>query len=197
MFTGIVEATGRITSLESEGGDVRIQVSARDFPLTTVKIGDSISVSGACLTAVDVGKDLFAADVSNETLACTKLGQLQPGSRVNLERSVTPSTTLGGHLVTGHVDTLGILIAREGDARSTRYEFEVPHDLKKYIAAKGSVCVDGISLTVNTVNDNRFSVNVIPHTAKVTTLGNLLEGEHVNIEVDLLSRYVERLLATE
>ena len=195
MFTGIVQAVGRIAALEPRGGDVRLRVETASLPLDGVRIGDSISVSGACLTAVEIDGEGFAADVSNETLECTKLGHLEAGSSVNLECSLTPHTALGGHLVTGHVDGLGSVINKVEDARSTRFEFEVPDDLKKYIAAKGSVCVDGVSLTVNSVEDTRFSVNIIPHTAEVTTLGSTPVGGQVNIEVDLLARYVERLLA--
>ena len=194
MFTGIVQAKGYIAALEPRGGDVRVRISTGDLSLEGVAIGDSISVSGACLTAVELDEEGFAADVSNETLECTKLGELETGSPVNLERSLTPHTALGGHLVTGHIDGVGEVVAKTEDARSTRFEFEVPQDLKQYIAAKGSVCIDGVSLTVNTVEDSRFAVNIIPHTAEMTTLGTTPVGGHVNIEVDLLARYVERLL---
>jgi len=194
MFTGIVQAQGRVAEVEPVGGDVRLRIHTGNLPIDNVEIGDSIAVSGACLTAVAIGAHEFTADVSTETLDCTKLGDLAVGSPVNLELSLTPNTALGGHLVTGHVDGLGEVVAREEDARSMRFDFEVPRELAKYIAAKGSVCIDGISLTVNNVEDTRFSVNIIPHTADVTTLGATGVGDRVNVEVDLLARYVERLM---
>lgn len=194
MFTGIVQAQGRVNAIEPLGGDVRLRIHTGDLPIDTVRIGDSIAVSGACLTAVALGVHEFSADVSTETLACTKLGDLAVGAPVNLELSCTPDTALGGHIVAGHVDGLGKVVAREEDARSMRFDFEVVPELAKYVAAKGSVCVDGISLTVNQVDDTRFSVNIIPHTAAVTTLGAAVVGDQVNVEVDLLARYVERLM---
>lgn len=185
---------GTIASLEPVGGDVRIRIAVGGLSLDGVAIGDSISVNGACLTAIELDENSFAADVSNETLDCTTLGKLDVGSKVNLERSLTPSSALGGHLVTGHVDGVAEVIARNEDARSTRFEFRVPTALSKYIAAKGSICVNGISLTVNTAEADQFSVNIIPHTAEQTTLGEAKIGSQVNIEIDLLARYVERLL---
>jgi riboflavin synthase len=194
MFTGIIQARGAIGQIEPIGGDVRLHIRTGTLSLDGVALGDSIAVSGACLTVISLDSTGFAADVSNETLTCTTLGDLAVEHPVNLERSLTPSSALGGHLVTGHVDGVATLVACAEDARSTRYDFEVPRELSKYIAAKGSVCVDGISLTVNNVDENKFSVNVIPHTSEVTTLGGSETGKRVNIEVDLLARYVERIL---
>jgi riboflavin synthase len=194
MFTGIIQARGAIGQIEPIGGDVRLHIRTGTLSLDGVALGDSIAVSGACLTVISLDSTGFAADVSNETLTCTTLGDLAVEHPVNLERSLTPSSALGGHLVTGHVDGVATLVACAEDARSTRYDFEVPRELSKYIAAKGSVCVDGISLTVNNVDETKFSVNVIPHTSEVTTLGGSETGKRVNIEVDLLARYVERIL---
>ncbi|MFT5390744.1 MAG: riboflavin synthase [Gammaproteobacteria bacterium] len=194
MFTGIIQARGAIGQIEPIGGDVRLHIRTGTLSLDGVVLGDSIAVSGACLTVISLDSTGFAADVSNETLTCTTLGELGVEDPVNLERSLTPSSALGGHLVTGHIDGVATLVACAEDARSARYDFEVPRELSKYIAAKGSVCVDGISLTVNSVDENKFSVNVIPHTSEVTTLGGSETGKRVNIEIDLLARYVERIL---
>ena len=195
MFTGIVEATGRIGAVETHGDDRRLRVDAEIFRETPVNVGDSVCVSGVCLTATTLTGDGFHADVSAETLACTTLGALETGDRVNLERALTPATPLGGHLVSGHVDGVGSLVERRDDARSVRLTFAVPAALERYIAVKGSVCVDGVSLTVNEVGDGRFGVNIVPHTLAVTTLGDLAAGRAVNLEVDVIARYLERLLA--
>ena len=192
MFTGIVQTLGTVASVEAQGGDSRLTIDAPG--LGDFAIGDSISVSGACLTAVARTPGGFVADVSRETLDCTTLGALEVGSPVNLELSLTPATALGGHLVSGHVDGVGELVAEEEDARSQRLRLRAPAGLERYIAAKGSVCVDGVSLTVNEVEGREFGVNVIPHTAAVTTLGAARPGSRFNLEVDLIARYVERLL---
>ena len=194
MFTGIVKAKGRIASLTTVGEDLRVDVDVADLDMREVQIGDSICVSGTCLTVVELTPAGFAADVSNETLSCTTLGTLSKDANVNLEPSLTPSTVMGGHMVSGHVDGKGRVVERFEDGRSTRFTIEVPAELNRYIAAKGSVCVDGISLTVNEVGVNTFSVNIIPHTMDVTTIGQLSVGDEVNLEVDVIARYLERLI---
>jgi riboflavin synthase len=194
MFTGIVQSVGTIAAVEPRGEDRRLRVRAGGLDLARAHLGDSIAVSGACLTVVDLDRDAFAADVSNETLACTTLGTLAAGDRVNLEPALTPATPLGGHLVSGHVDGVGELLAREQDARSMRMRLRVPAELSRYVARKGSVCIDGVSLTVNDVDGDTFGVNLVPHTLEHTTLGDFAPGRLVNVEVDLLARYVERLL---
>ena len=194
MFTGIIEATGNIKSIRETGGDWRLTIGSTALDLSDVRLGDSISVNGVCLTAVNIGGNSFSADVSRETLACTTLQALHEGSQVNLEKALTPQSRLGGHIVSGHVDGIGELLSRRPDARSERLDFRVPQELARYIAQKGSVCIDGISLTVNAVNGCEFGVNIIPHTAERTTLQGLRAGDKVNIEVDVISRYLERLL---
>jgi riboflavin synthase len=194
MFTGIVQAVGQISRLEPLGGDLRLQVRCPDRFLDGVASGDSIAVEGVCLTVTGRNGSSFAADVSRETLALTTLGDLAADSAVNLEKALALGQPLGGHLVSGHVDGLGRLRSRRGDARSVRFEFEAPAALARYIARKGSVCVNGVSLTVNGVEGRRFGVNLVPHTLAVTTLGRLAAGARVNLEVDLVARYLERLL---
>jgi riboflavin synthase len=193
MFTGIVQAIGTIAQVEQRGGDTRLIVDASALDRGDVAIGDSICVSGVCLTAVAVSGTRFAADLSVETLACTTLGGLNVGDGVNLEKSLRLADRIGGHLVSGHVDGVGLVAAIELDGRSLRWTFEVPGDLSRYIAAKGSICIDGVSLTVNTVERNLFGVNLIPHSMEVTTFQHKGAGDPVNIEVDLIARYVERL----
>ena len=197
MFTGIVKAKGRIESMTPTGGDVRLTVRSDGLPWQDYEVGESIAVNGVCLTAVWLDADGFATDVSNETLRVTALGELGAGSSVNLEPSLTASDRLGGHMVSGHVDCVGNVLSREEDARSIRFDFELPAAYARYVARKGSICIDGVSLTINEVKSNRFSVNIIPHTADVTIIGGYRQGTHVNIEVDLLARYVERLLETD
>jgi riboflavin synthase len=194
MFTGIIQALGTIDMHEPRGGDVRLRVSCGDLDLGGIQIGDSIAVNGVCLTAVELGAESFVADVSQETLQCTSLGQLARGRQVNLESALTLNTALGGHLVSGHVDGLATLVEMEADARSVRYRFEVDPDLQHYIAAKGSVTLDGTSLTVNSVDGNRFEVNIVPHTQQRTVFQYYQAGSRVNIEVDIIARYLERLL---
>jgi riboflavin synthase len=195
MFTGIVQAVGRLRSLEPRGGDLRLTVETGGLDLTGVAVGDSISVSGACLTAIALEPGAFAADVSRETLDRTVLGRLGQGSPVNLERALRAGDALGGHYVTGHVDSLARVVEVREDARSWRVRFEVPAGLARYVAPKGSATVDGVSLTVNEVEGRIFGVNLIPHTLGVTTLGSLAPGRLVNLEVDIIARYVERLMA--
>ncbi|HEU5478460.1 MAG TPA: riboflavin synthase [Candidatus Tumulicola sp.] len=195
MFTGIVQSTGRIARCEPRGGDLRMIVAvAAGFGTAEVALGDSIAVSGCCLTAIMSDDDTLAFDISNETLSLTTLGGFRPGERVNLEPALRLSDRLGGHLVAGHVDGVGTIAAVESDARSQRWTIEAPPGLMRYFAPKGSVCVDGVSLTVNAVGGNRFGVNLIPHTMAATTFGERRVGDRVNLEVDLLARYVERLL---
>jgi riboflavin synthase len=195
MFTGIVQAVGRVARIESRGGDVRLAVDTLDLDLADVRLGDSIAVSGVCLTAMALEPRGFSADVSNETLSLTSLGQLKAGAPVNLEKALRLADRLGGHLVSGHIDGLGKVVSIAPDGRSQRWTFEVPAALARYIAAKGSVCIDGTSLTVNEVAGPRFGVNLIPHTVAHTAFHARRVGDAVNIEVDVIARYVERLLA--
>ncbi|MGH9353935.1 MAG: riboflavin synthase [Terriglobia bacterium] len=194
MFTGIVQAVGRMRTLEARSGDVRVQIGTGALDLNTVSIGDSIAVSGCCLTVIERFPDGFAADASTETLSLTTLGGLKPGDPVNLESALTLSTPLGGHLMIGHVDGVGTVRSRNTDGRSVRFGIEAPVELARYIARKGSICVDGVSLTVNGVRDNLFEVNIIPHTLEQTIMGGYRSGTQVNLEVDLIARYLERLL---
>lgn len=193
MFTGIVTTMGTLASNTEMNGDRRLSFSCQDLPLEAARPGDSIAVSGVCLTMLDPGPQGFGADVSSETLALTTLGGLRSGDPVNLELALQAGDRMGGHLVTGHVDGLAVLTARRADARAERFEFEVPADLSKYVARKGSVCLDGVSLTVNDVAEHRFEVCLIPHTLEVTTLGRLQVGDRVNLEIDIVARYLERL----
>ena len=197
MFTGIIKARGRIAAIEKRGGDVRLRVTADGLPWPEYAVGDSLSVNGVCLTAVRLRDGGFDTDVSVETLEVTTLKQLAVGDAVNLEPALRVGDALGGHLVSGHVDGIGKVIARADDARSIRMSFEVPGELARYIARKGSVCVDGVSLTINEVSGNTFGLNIIPHTAEVTTMGAYEVGTAVNIEVDLLARYIERMLGSD
>lgn len=196
MFTGIVQDVGRVVSRETRGGDVRLVIAFDRLEPSGISIGDSICVQGCCLTAVELHDRTFAADVSNESLSLTTLGDLTPGSPVNLEPSLKAGDPLGGHLVSGHVDGIAEIAAIGGDARSTRIEISVPSALSRYIARKGSVAIDGVSLTVNEVQGAMFGINLIPHTQMVTTLGTLSVGARVNMEVDQIARYVERLLGS-
>ena len=193
MFTGIVAATGKLQSIESHDGDLRIRLDVPPALMAGSNIGDSISISGVCLTMLDPDAKGFSADLSVETLDKTSLGNRQAGDSVNLELAMRASDRLGGHLVSGHVDGLARLVSRAGDARSERFVFETDRKLARYIAPKGSACLDGVSLTVNEVDDNRFSICIIPHTLTVTTLGKLAVGDNVNLEVDLIARYLDRL----
>lgn len=194
MFTGIILAVGEIAAIEPQGGDYRLKIATGKLPIADADLGDSIAVNGVCLTAVELGNDYFYADVSNETISRTILKTARVGSAVNLELALTPSTRMGGHIVSGHVDGIGSVISKNQDGRSYKYKFKVPDELAKYIAEKGSICINGVSLTVNEVDGALFCVNIVPHTLKETTLGELAAGKEVNLEVDLLARYMERLM---
>ena len=195
MFTGIVQDVGKVVTREARGGDARMVIAFDHLRSSDFRIGDSICVQGCCLTATELPDGAFAADVSRETLSLTTLGDLAVGSPVNLEPSLKAGDALGGHLVSGHIDGVAKVVSISGDARSTRIKIAVPSDLARYIARKGSVAIDGVSLTVNEVEDATFGVNIIPHTQTVTTLGQLTVGTRVNLEVDQVARYVERLVA--
>lgn len=199
MFTGIVTALGTVRSVSpiGDGKDMRLVIAAPWRDTASIAIGASIACSGCCLTATEVGPDWFAADASKETLDCTTLGSWQAGSRVNLERSLRLGDELGGHIVSGHVDGVGTALSATPENGSTRWLFRVPHALARFIAVKGSVAVDGVSLTVNEVDGDTFGVNVIPHTESVTGFGTLKPGVAVNIEIDMLARYVARLAETK
>jgi len=197
MFTGIVQDVGRIIALEMVGGDARLTVGVERLDLSRTAIGDSIAVAGVCLTAVALDARAFSADVSRETLAVTTMSAWRVGRRVNLEPALRAGDALGGHLVSGHVDGVAEVRARLEQARSQCFRIQVPAALARYVARKGSVALDGVSLTVNDVGQQEFEVNLIPHTLDVTTLGELAAGDHVNIEVDLMARYAERLLAAQ
>jgi riboflavin synthase len=195
MFTGIVQDVGKVQSREMRGGDVRLTIAVDRLSLDRTAIGDSISVQGTCLTVTALTAASFSADVSRETLSLTTLGDLAVGSAVNLEPALRAGDPLGGHLVSGHVDGVGRVLSLAEEARSLRVEFEAPAQLARYLAPKGSITVDGVSLTINQVTGPRFGVNLIPHTREVTTLGRLVTGTRVNLEIDQVARYVERLLA--
>ncbi len=210
MFTGIIAAIGKVESLQAQGGDVRLQVASADLDLSDVKLGDSIANNGVCLTVVAMDNAKLSFDVSRETLDCTSLGSLSSGSEVNLEKALAVGDRLGGHFVSGHVDGLGKVISKQESARSVIFRFEVPAGLERYIAEKGSICIDGTSLTVNNVADNHnrhsrvggessnwFEVNIIPHTMQETIMSNYQIGTKVNLEVDLIARYLERLLPNQ
>ena len=196
MFTGIIKAMGEVRAMESRGGDLRLSVGSSGLPFADYDPGESIAVNGVCLTAVALRDDGFDTDVSLETLGATGLGALRPGDAVNLEPSLAVGDRLGGHFVSGHVDCVGTVRSREADGRSIRLRIEIPAEYARYVARKGSVTVDGVSLTVNDVAADTFDVNVIPHTADVTIIGAYAAGSKVNIEVDLLARYIERLTST-
>jgi riboflavin synthase len=194
MFTGIVLAKGRLASIAERGGDLELGIDAAGLDGARLGIGDSICVQGACLTVTRKQGSAFFADVSRETLGLTTLGKLKAGSSVNLEPSLRAGDALGGHMVSGHVDALGRLRRLAQDARSKRMEFELPADLMRFVAPKGSICIDGVSLTVNKVEGLRFDVNIIPHTLEQTTLGELRIDDEVNIEIDVVARYLDRLM---
>lgn len=194
MFTGIIKAKGTIEAMDKRGGDVRLSVRSDGLPWSDYEVGESIAVNGVCLTAVALREDGFDTDVSVETLDVTALGGLAAGSEVNLEPAISLGERLGGHLVSGHVDCTGKVISRAADARSIRLTIEIPKEYARYVAKKGSVCIDGVSLTVNEVSGNTFDLNIIPHTSEVTIIDDYAAGTVVNVEVDLLARYLERLL---
>jgi len=194
MFTGIIAALGKIESLQATGGDIRMTVDTQGLDLSDVKLGDSVANNGVCLTVVKLAEAKLSFDVSRESLERTSLGSLSAGSEINLEKALAVGDRLGGHFVSGHVDGLGKVIARQESARSVQFRFEVPAGLERYIAEKGSICIDGTSLTVNKVADNWFEVNIIPHTMQETIMSGYKIGSQVNLEVDLIARYLERLL---
>ena len=194
MFTGIIEATGSVTKLQQIQSDWRLTINAEKLDLSDVVLGDSIAVNGCCLTVVELTAREFSADVSNETMNCTTLAALKAGVRVNLEKAMLASSRFGGHIVSGHVDGVGSLLSSTADGKSIKLVFEVPAGLAKYIAAKGSICIDGTSLTVNEVQGIGFTLNVIPHTQIKTIIGDYAVGQRVNLEVDLVARYLERLI---
>lgn len=197
MFTGIIQAVGTTAAIQSQGADTRLRIQTGKLPMAETALGDSIAVNGVCLTAIELPGDGFWADVSGESLARTTLGGLRVGSRVNLEKALTPTTHLGGHLVSGHVDGVGKVLERRPDGRSERFRIEAPKTLAKYIAEKGSITVDGISLTVNAVDGAIFDLNIVPHTLLETIMSDYAVGTAVNLEVDLIARYLERLLLGE
>lgn len=194
MFTGIIEGLGRLAAREPRGGDVRLRVEVGTLAFDNVRMGESIAVNGVCLTVVDFDAASFHADVSNETLSLTTLGALEEGAALNLERAMRPDDRLGGHLVSGHVDGVGRVAGIEPDARAQRWRFEADGQVLRYVAKKGSICVDGVSLTVNAVDDSGFEVALVPHTVAHTRFSATGVGDPVNLEVDLIARYVERLL---
>lgn len=195
MFTGIVESIGKVESLERIQDEWRLTLASADLDLSDVKLGDSIAVSGCCLTVVELGNTGFSADVSNETLRCTTLGEFRRGSRVNLEKAMLASDRFGGHIVSGHIDGVGELVSSTNEGKSIKLVFAAPENLTKYIAAKGSICIDGTSLTVNEVEGRQFAINIIPHTQEQTVSGAYQPGQKVNLEVDLIARYLEKLFS--
>jgi riboflavin synthase len=194
MFTGIIETIGRVAALQPRNGDLRLRIDTGKLPLGDVALGDSIATNGVCLTVVELTGDGYWADVSRETIAFTTISSWRIGEPVNLEKALMAQSRLGGHIVSGHVDGIGEVIERSDDARSIRFTVRAPDELAKYIAHKGSICVDGTSLTVNAVRGADFELNIIPHTAQITVLGNYRAGTRVNLEVDVIARYLERLL---
>ena len=195
MFTGIIESVGKVKSMQPTGGDIRLTIESDGLDFSDVKLGDSIASNGICLTVVDFGSNHYSVDVSRETIAHTALEDLKPGHVVNLEKAMLPTTRFGGHIVAGHVDGVGVVRKLQKDARSIYIEIEIPQELAHYTATKGSITLDGISLTTNLVRDNIVSLNIIPHTAQVTNIAqHWLVGDKVNVEVDIVARYLERLL---
>lgn len=194
MFTGIIASIGKVESVQTKGGDLCLQVATQDLDLSDIKLGDSVANNGVCLTVIAMTQGSLSFDVSRESLDRTSLGTVKAGSEVNLEKALAVGDRLGGHFVSGHVDGLGKVIARQDSARSVQFRFEVPAGLERYIAEKGSICIDGTSLTVNKVENNWFEVNIIPHTMQETIMKSYRIGSQVNLEVDLIARYLERLL---
>ena len=195
MFTGIIQSKGSIKEIFSSSDGARLKINANALDLSESKVGDSIAVDGVCLTVTELTESSFTADVSNETLTCTTFSALKQGKNVNLERSLRVNQGIDGHLVSGHVDGIGAVNSIEKDGDSVRIKIEVQGDIIKYIAKKGSICINGVSLTVNSVENNFFDVNIVPHTLSATTLGDLSLKSNVNIEIDQIARYVERLLS--
>lgn len=194
MFTGIIAAIGAVKSSQAQGGDLRLDVATNKLDLSDVQLGDSIAVNGVCLTVVAMSADTVSFDVSRETLERTSLGQATKAGPVNLEKAMAVGDRLGGHIVSGHVDGLGKVLSLTPSARSWQFRFEMPTNLSRYVAEKGSICIDGVSLTVNAVGENWFEVNIIPHTMQETIIKDYQPGTVVNLEVDLIARYLERLM---
>ena len=194
MFTGIIEATGKLTELTQNQGDLTVRVSSPNLDIGDVQLGDSIATNGVCLTVVEKFSDGFRADVSNETLKLTQFAQYKLGQTVNLEKALQPVSRLGGHLVSGHIDGIATVVAISPNARATEYWLEAPSELMKYIPYKGSVAIDGISLTVNEIKDCQFKLTIVPHTAQETTIAEFKVGSKINLEVDQIARYLERLV---
>jgi len=194
MFTGIIAAIGKIETVQPKGGDLSLQVATQQLDLSDVALGDSIAINGVCLTVVNINAAILTFDVSRESIDRTSLGNTKAGSEVNLEKALAVGERLGGHFVSGHVDGLGSVLSLKESARSIQFRFEMPAELSRYIAEKGSICIDGVSLTVNNVGDNWFEVNIIPHTMQETIMSSYAVGSKVNLEVDLIARYLERLL---
>ena len=195
MFTGIIQSKGSIKAIFSSSDGARLKINTNALDLSDTNVGDSIAVDGVCLTVTELTESSFTADVSNETLTCTTFSALKQGKNVNLERSLRVNQGIDGHLVSGHVDGIGAVNSIEKDGDSVRIKIEVQGDIIKYIAKKGSICINGVSLTVNSVENNFFDVNIVPHTLSATTLGDLSLQSNVNIEIDQIARYVERLLS--
>jgi len=194
MFTGIIQALGSIKTKVTYDKGAVFSFTATDFDFSSIAIGDSIAVNGVCLTAIEVGSDFFKADVSQETLDCSIFSQLEQGDQVNLEKALRLNQGIDGHLVSGHVDGIASVSEQFSEGESTRFKINAPDNLVKYIARKGSVCINGVSLTVNSIVDNTFDLNIVPHTLSVTTLGDLKTGDQVNLEVDIIARHLEQLL---
>jgi len=194
MFTGLIQDVGEIAALDRHGEDVRLRVKTFNLPLAEINLGDSIAINGVCLTVSQKTSDSFWADVSIETMQCTTFSQRVVADKVNLEKSLTLSSAIGGHLVSGHVDGVARVLSIKDDGCSKRITMHSPNQLMKYIAKKGSICIDGISLTVNEVDHQNFQVNIVPHTMQATTMASYVVGREVNLEVDMIARYVERLL---
>lgn len=194
MFTGIIEGVGHLASIDTGSGDARLRIAVGSLPFSEVQLGESIAVNGVCLTVVAFNANFFEADASNETLSLTTLGALVAGAPLNLERAMRPTDRLGGHMVSGHVDGVGTVLDIQPDARAQRWRFAAPQALLRYVASKGSICVDGVSLTVNQVDAAGFEVALIPHTVSTTAFAGTAIGAAVNLEIDLVARYVERLL---
>ena len=197
MFTGIIEATGHLTSLVRTGGDVRVVVNSGEIDLSDVKLGDSIATNGVCLTVVELLPNGYAADVSNETISHTGFADYSPGQKVNLEKAMLPTTRFGGHMVSGHVDAVATVRSVIDNGRAKDIWVKIPGELAKYIVKKGSITIDGISLTVNDVDASLFKLTIVPHTSAQTTLDSIQAGAKVNVEIDIIARYVERLLSQD
>lgn len=197
MFTGIIEAIGTISQMTPKGGDVQVRVNSGKLDLSDVALGDSIATNGVCLTVVELFADGYAADVSNETIKHTGFANYKAGQKVNLEKAMLPTTRFGGHMVSGHVDTVSHIAAIYDNGRAKDIWIELPKDVKKYIVKKGSITIDGISLTVNDVNESQFKLTIVPHTSGQTTLDTLSVGDRVNVEIDLIARYVEQLIGAK